>query len=140
MAKSSSIHPQHPRKFKSGLERVFSEKAKRVLLPFSYEPDRFKYVITSHYTPDFKIRNDVYIETKGYFSGANRARLLSFKEQYPHITIYLLFQRPENFIDNKTRKTTYGQWATKHGFEWAGIERPLPKQWWFPKGEKNNED
>jgi len=122
---------QHKNKFKSGLEAQFAKRATRALLPFSYEPDRFKYVIQSHYTPDFKIRENVYIETKGYFSASNRSRMLAFKEQYPQVTIYLVFQKPHNKI-NKNSETTYAEWATKQGFEWADIQKPLPKRWWFP--------
>ena len=123
-------------KYKSFLEKQFTTKAKKQLLPFSYETDKFKYVIQSHYLPDFKIREGVYIETKGYFSGSNRSRMLAFKEQYPDITIFLVFQKPHNKI-NKNSDTTYAEWSTKHGFEWSDIAKPLPRKWWFPE-EKHN--
>lgn len=136
MARSRSTRSysskQQKGKFKSGLEKLFALKATKQLLPFSYEPDRFKYVIQSHYTPDFKIRENVYIETKGYFSSSNRSRMLAFKEQFPHIAIYLVFQAPLNRI-NKNSETTYAEWATKHGYLWADIRKPLPKSWWFPE-------
>ena len=122
-------------KFKSGLEFDFAKKAKKQLLPFEYEPDRFAYVIQSHYLPDFKIRKDCYIETKGYFSSSNRSRMIAFKEQYPQVTIYLVFQKPENKI-NKNSETTYAEWAAKHGFEWSGINKHLPKHWWFPSDKE----
>ena len=121
-------------KFKSGLEYRFAQKALKQLLPFSYEPDRFKYIIQSHYTPDFKIRDNVYIETKGYFSSSNRSRLLSFIEQYPQTTIYLVFQKPYNKL-NKASDTTYAEWCDKHSIQWGDINKPLPKRWWFPTEE-----
>jgi len=135
MAKSR--YNKKPRgKYKSGLEAAFAKKAAKQLLPCIYEPDRFKYIIQSHYTPDFKIRENVYIETKGYFSASNRSRLLAFLEQYPQVTIYLVFQRPQNFI-NKNSDTTYGEWCSKHGIPWADINKPLPKRWWFPEESKH---
>jgi len=127
---------QKQHKFKSGLEKTFAAKATKAMLPFNYEPDRFKYIIQSHYTPDFKIRENVYIETKGYFSSSNRSRMLAFLEQYPQVTIYLVFQRPQNLI-NKNSETTYGEWCNKHQIEWADINKPLPKRWWFPEESKH---
>jgi len=125
-----NLKSKYPHKFKSGLEKTFAAKAAKAMLPFSYEPDRFKYIIQSHYTPDFKIREGVYIETKGYFSSSNRSRMLAFKEQFPQVTIHLVFQKPHNKI-NKASETTYAEWATKHGYLWADIQKPLPKRWWF---------
>jgi hypothetical protein len=118
--------------YKSGLEETLVVKSKREGFKVVYEPDKFQYTIVSHYTPDFKLRENVFIETKGYFAPSNRSRLLSFKEQYPEVTIYLVFQRPELTITKKS-KTTYGDWATKHGFEWCHIRDPIPKKWYSTK-------
>lgn len=116
-------------KFKSGLENTFATKAFKLGLPFEYEPDKFRYSIVSHYTPDWKIGPKTYIETKGYLSPSNRMRLLCFKEQYPDIMVYILFQNSRNKINAKS-KTTYGEWATRHQIPWADIKDGIPKGWW----------
>lgn len=115
--------------FKSKLEKDFAGLMFCSGLAFSYEPDRFAFVTQTHYTPDFKIKKNVYIETKGYFSPSNRSRLLSFREQFPQIQIYLMFQRADNYLDKKS-KTTYAQWCDQHGFKWADIRKGIPKHWW----------
>lgn len=133
MARLSSIPKQRKynteRKFKSGLEEQFAQKLISSGIEFKYEPDKFKYVIQSSYTPDFRIGPSIYIETKGYFSGANRSRLLCFKEQYPAVKVYLVFQKPNNYIDNKTKRTTYAQWCDRHSIGWSSIDKPIPKAW-----------
>lgn len=116
-------------KFKSGLEATFARMIVQAGLSADYEPDRFRVVVQSHYTPDWKISKNVYIETKGYFSPSNRSKLLSFKEQYPDIKIHLVFGESRNKL-NKNSKTTYGQWATAHGFLWCDIRDGIPKEWW----------
>ena len=127
MARSKSHYKAHTSqrkkksRFKSGLEAEFAKKAFSMGIPRDYEPDTFAYQILSHYTPDFRIRRNFYVETKGYFSPSNRGRLLCFREQHPDITIYLVFQAPNNKLSSKS-KTTYAEWAEKHGFKWCGIK------------------
>lgn len=117
------------RKFKSSLEKLFAAKLMQDGLGAQYEPDRFQFVKKSHYVPDFKIKENTYIETKGYFAPSDRSKFLSFKEQYPHITVYLVFGNSKNRL-NKNSKTTYGEWATKHGIVWRDISDGIPKEWW----------
>ena len=93
-------------KYKSGLEVRFAEKAKSVGLEVQYEADKFPYVRPSHYTPDWKIGPNTYIETKGYFARHDRAKILSFLEQYPHVKLYLMFGNADNKL-NKNSRTTY---------------------------------
>jgi predicted nuclease of restriction endonuclease-like RecB superfamily len=126
-----------PRKFKSGLERSFAKQAFEAGLHFDYETDRFKFITQSHYVPDFKIRENAFIETKGYFSPSNRSKMLSFREQYPHITIYMLFQNSKNRLSPKS-KTTYAHWCEQHGFEYADIRNGIPKKWWGQDGSKTS--
>lgn len=117
------------RTFKSGLEKLFAVKTMEAGLGAEYEPDRFQFVKKSHYVPDWKIGPNKYIETKGYFAPSDRSKLLTFREQYPDITIYLLFGNADNRLNRKS-STTYGEWATKHGIEWADMKDGLPKKWW----------
>src|SRR5665647_2877988 len=107
--------------YKSGLEKTFATLASQKGLDFKYEPETFSYIIPSHYTPDFQIAENRFIETKGYLSPSNRMRLLCFKEQYPKVEILLLFGNESNKLSSKS-KSTYRQWAEKHGFKCADIK------------------
>lgn len=104
--------------YRSKFEKDFSE----TLGDFEYESKKLKYVVTKTYTPDFLVGN-ILIETKGYFKSADRSKHLSIKEQHPELDIRFIFQNANNKL-NKTSKTTYGQWADKHGFKWANKEMP----------------
>ena len=48
------------------------------------------------------------------------------KEANPELDIRILFQTPNNKII-KTSKTTYADWADKHGYLWAAKE--IPTNW-----------
>ena len=114
--------------FKSGLEETFYKKTKG---KYEYEPDTIPFIQPAakrKYRPDFKIRENVYVETKGRLDSSTRAKHLWVKEQNPDITIYFVFQRPHNRI-RKGSKTTYASWCEEHGFEWAAIDGPFPKHW-----------
>lgn len=116
-------------RFKSSLEKLFAAKLLALGLGAAYEPDRFEFVKRSHYVPDFKIANKKYVETKGFFASSDRSKLVTFKEQYPEIEILLVFGNASNRL-NRNSKTTYGEWATKHGFRWIDITQPIPQEWW----------
>lgn len=116
-------------KFKSKLEQKFAQMMQLKGLKFEYEPDRISYVRRSHYVPDWRIRKDVYIETKGYLSPSNRANILSFREQHPHVRVYFLFGCAKNKLNPKS-ETTYGDWCDRHGFKWADIRQGVPTEWW----------
>jgi len=103
-------------KFKSGLERDFHRTFK---LP--YETIKLSYVVTHTYTPDFTVSQTAFIETKGRFTGADRAKHLHIKKQHPNIEILLVFQDPHRKL-SKTSKTTYAQWCEKHGIRWAHVK------------------
>ena len=116
-------------KYKSQLEIKFAQMMEEKGLPFQYEAESFSYVRTAKYWPDWKIRDKVFIETKGYLKTADRSKLVSFKEQWPNITLFLVFGNAQNRIRYGS-KTTYAMWAEKHGFEWADIRKGIPKEWW----------
>lgn len=124
-------------KYKSRLESDFATLCFKHGVGFEYEATRIPYTRLSHYVPDWKIGPDVYIETKGYLAPSNRANILSFKEQYPGIRILFLFGNADNRLHSKS-KTTYAQWAEKHGLEYADIRKGLPLHWW--KKYANNND
>lgn len=122
-------------KYKSGLERDFAAEAKAKGLGFDYEPTSFPYSRPSHYIPDWRIAENVYIETKGWLAPFQRANLIAFKEQYPHVRILLLFGNSENKLNAKS-KTTYAQWAERHGFESADFRDGIPVRWWKKYADK----
>lgn len=111
--------------YKSGLERQAAK-----LLPnwVQYEADKIKYTVVHTYHPDWKIRDNLYIETKGKFTAADRAKHLHIKQQHPEVTVHFLFSKPFNKL-NKASSTTYADWCEKHGFEWADIKDGIPKDW-----------
>jgi hypothetical protein len=94
-----------------------------------YEPQNLPYVVTHQYRPDFRIRENTYIEAKGRFLSADRAKHLYIKEQHPEVKIYFLFGNAENKL-TKSSKTSYADWCNKHGFEYADFYREgIPKKW-----------
>ena len=110
----------------------FEEKVRK-LLPDSviYEPDRLKFTqpeIKRTYIPDWKVKDKVYIETKGKLTSEDRKKMLWVKEQYPNYTFYIFFQNARVKI-RKGSKTSYGDWATKVGFEWSDLRDGLPNDW-----------
>ena len=94
--------------------------------PFLYECSKYPYVTRSKYTPDFFLKNGVIIEAKGWFPPKDRRKLLAVKEQHPELDLRLIFQR--NQLLTKKSKTTYGEWATKHGFPWC-VYPDIPQSW-----------
>lgn len=101
-------------------------------LEWAYEDDTFTYnvVLTRKYTLDFRVTpldtNQVfYVEYKGRLTLEDRKKLLRVKEQYPDLDLRLVFQRNQPI--RKGSKTTYEDWAIKHGFPVA-IGR-IPKEW-----------
>ena len=117
--------------YRSGLEDQISEQLKFTGKTWSYETEKLKYTVPERvatYTPDFiliKSNGDkMYIETKGRFTTADRKKMKLVKEANPELDIRLLFQTPNNKII-KTSKTTYADWADKHGYLWAAKEIPI---------------
>lgn len=118
----------HPLKFRSSFERRIAEDLSSSSTAFHYEKATFTFTRACRYLTDFVIQGPsgpIYIEAKGYFPSADRTKMLLVRDQNPDIDIRLLFQRSSNTL-NKKSKTTYGDWATKHGFVWAeGTQVPL---------------
>jgi hypothetical protein len=97
----------------------------------SYEVDKFSYTIpaTRHtYTPDFKLSDTKYLEAKGLWDAADRKKMKLIKEQYPHITFYMLFQNAHKKL-SKTSKTTYAMWCDKNQIPWGHYPKGIPKHW-----------
>lgn len=118
--------------FKSGLERkVWEAMPQRV----TYEDTKIKYVVEHTYNPDFTISPNTFIEAKGRFLSADRAKHLYIKEQHPEIKVYFLFGKADNTL-SKSSKTTYGDWCTKYGFDYADFYKDgIPPEWFNKKNK-----
>lgn len=118
-------------KFKSKFEQLVWNTLLNKKVKVEYEPDKLVYTIPASehkYNPDFKIRDKVYIEAKGLFTYSDRYKMKLVKETYPDLKFYLCFQNAYVTLGKKS-KTTYADWATKHGFEWCHLPEGLPKEW-----------
>jgi hypothetical protein len=115
--------------FRSGLEEDIDNILKQVGVDGEYEQNKILYIKpeTNHtYTPDFKLPNGVYIETKGRFVLADRQKHILIKKQHPELDIRFIFQNARNKI-RKGSKTTYGDWCIKHGFIYS--DKIIPPEW-----------
>lgn len=116
-----------PQGYRSGLEDTIQGHLAAQGVPFEYEAFRIPYVDKPHtYTPDFLLDNGIVVETKGYFTSADRAKHLLVKQQHPDIEIRFVFQRSKTKL-SKTSKTTYAMWCEKHGFQYADTH--IPAAW-----------
>lgn len=115
--------------YRSGLEEYIDSTLKEKGINGEYEQHKIEYVqpATKHkYTPDFKLPNGIFVETKGRFVAADRKKHLLIKDQHPGLDIRFLFQNANNRISKKS-KTTYADWCNKYGFLFA--EKEIPKEW-----------
>lgn len=113
--------------FFSGLEEPIRAHLEAKGVPFEHESFRIPYITKPHtYTPDFLLANGIVVETKGYFTGPDRAKHLLVKAQHPDIEIRFVFQRSATKL-SKTSKTTYAAWCAKHGFRYA--DTTIPVDW-----------
>ena len=116
--------------FRSDFEFKTAQQLEALGVDYEYETQSYDYVIESTYTPDFIFPNGVIIENKGVLTPADRRKMRAVKEQYPDLDIRFLFQRGKNKL-NKNSKTTYLQWAEKHGFPSA--DGKVPSSWITPQ-------
>jgi hypothetical protein len=96
---------------------------------FRFEERKVKYTPPPKehtYTPDFELENGIIIETKGYFTSADRQKMKWVKEQHPELDIRMVFGNARNRI-NKGSKTTYADWCVRYGYKWA--EKFVPQEW-----------
>lgn len=115
--------------YRSGLEEKIALQLADAGVAYGYENCTVKYTkpASEHkYTPDFSLSNGVVIETKGRFTKSDRDKHLLIKDQRPELDIRFVFSNSRAKL-YKGSKTTYGDWATKHGFQWA--DKEIPKEW-----------
>ena len=124
---SRSSGKKKPR-LKSKFEQRFYDELQKRGLDFAYEPDSFEYTLVLRYKPDWKVRDGLYIETKGKFDYTERRKILAVREANPDAEFRMVFMRDQKL--GKGSKMTYGQWCDKHGIKWSV----------FPKLPITNED
>ena len=118
--------------YRSGLEQVVAEQLERIQLPFEYESkDRrisYEKPSTQHkYTPDFTFgESKIIIETKGYFTSADRKKMKLVKTQNPEFDVRFVFSNSNTKIGKKSN-TTYAMWCDMHGFKYA--DKVIPAAW-----------
>jgi hypothetical protein len=115
--------------YRSGLEEVVDNTLKQRNIDGEYEKHKIKYTIpaTDHtYTPDFRLPNGIFIETKGRFVVEDRKKHVLIKKQHPELDIRFVFQNSKNKI-RKGSPTTYADWCIKHGFMYA--DKTIPQEW-----------
>lgn len=112
---------------RSGFERTLAAQLKKRKVRFEYEPVKLPYVLERSYIPDFYISDKaIYIEAKGKLDADTRAKMLAVKKAHPDLDIRFVFMRASNKL-SKASKQTYGDWATKNGFQWA--DGDIPEEW-----------
>ena len=114
-------------KFRSQLEENIAKLLDGLGVSFEYESEKLGYTIEHSYTPDFVLPNYTYLEAKGYWSPADRRKILSVKKDNPDIDLRMVFQSPYNKISKKS-KTTYAQWCDRHDIPWTSYQN-IPIDW-----------
>jgi hypothetical protein len=116
--------------FRSGLEEAIASELDTKQIEYKFEKLKLSYVKPQKihtYTPDFYlIKNNIYIETKGYFTSQDRQKMRLIKEQHPDLDIRIIFSNSKTRISKKSN-TTYGMWCDKYGFKYA--DRHVPEGW-----------
>jgi hypothetical protein len=115
--------------FRSGLEDKVAAQLRSAGIDPQYEQHKIEYTKPERrakYTPDFRLPNGVFIETKGRFITEDRQKHLLIKAQHPEIEIRFVFSNSRARI-SKTSTTTYADWCNKHGFTFA--DKVIPKEW-----------
>jgi hypothetical protein len=133
--------------FRSKLEADVAEQLTEDGVEYGHEAQWIRYVVPEReakYLPDFSFADcPIILEPKGQFGGTfyngarqmrgskdaavkERQKFILLKEQHPELDIRFVFSRASSKIYPGS-KTTYGKWATDHGFKWS--EKVVPQQW-----------
>jgi len=115
-------------KFRSDYELQVAKFLAERRVKFDYEKIKITYQPKPKtYVPDFYLpAQDIYVEAKGFFSPADRQKMLLVTNQNPELDIRMLFLRASNKL-NRSSKTTYGSWCDRHGILWA--DNMIPLEW-----------
>lgn len=110
--------------FEINLARFLSDNK----IAFEYESQKLTFIPKPRtYTPDFYLKETgIYIEAKGHLDKGDRVKMQLIKQQHPDLDIRFVFMNARNKI-YRGSKTTYADWANRHGFQWA--EGKIPEEW-----------
>lgn len=115
--------------YRSGLEESVDSLLKQSGIDGQYEQHKVLYTVPisyHEYTPDFRLPNGIFVETKGRFVLEDRKKHVLIKQQHPELDIRFVFQNSKNKI-RKGSPTTYADWCKKHGFLYA--DKTIPQEW-----------
>lgn len=115
--------------FRSGLEESIAKSLEERGVDYKYEELVLPYIKPekkAKYTPDWVLPNGIIVESKGRLLTEDRQKMILIKQQYPDLDIRFVFSNSKTRI-TKASKTTYGNWAEKHGFPYA--DRDIPDEW-----------
>jgi hypothetical protein len=115
--------------YRSGLEESVDALLKQSGIDGQYEQYKVSYIVPisyHEYTPDFRLPNGIFVETKGRFVLEDRKKHVLIKQQHPELDIRFVFQNSKNRI-RKGSPTTYADWCKKHGFLYA--DKTIPQEW-----------
>jgi hypothetical protein len=128
-------------RYRSKSEERVAEHLNFLGVPYLYEPKdgkvTYKIERSASYLPDFVLtKSGTILEVKGYLTSSDRSKYIRIKESNPNIDLRFVFDRASTKL-NKTSKTTYAEWADKHGFLWC--EKVIPPHWYSTSNRKSNE-
>ena len=113
--------------FRSGLEQDTAAALDKAGIEYDYEMHKIPYIPKPKtYTPDFKLPNGIYVETKGRFLPSDRAKHLLIREQHPDLDIRFVFSNSRQKLSKKS-KSTYADWCYKYDYEFA--DGTIPWRW-----------
>jgi hypothetical protein len=112
-------------KYRSRFEALVALQLDGVRHEYEPKQKKLKYTVEKKYQPDFWIpEHNLFVETKGYFSQADRTKMVAVKRAHPELRMLLVFQNAKNRLSSRSAMT-YAKWAEKNGFEWC--ERSIPQ-------------
>lgn len=123
--------------FRSGLEVEISDFLKKLSVPFIYEGIKIEWEDLAYrfYTPDFVLPNGIIIESKGFFTVADRRKHIEIQRQHPKLDIRFVFAN-ENSKLRKGSKTSYAKWCEKNNFKFC--HRVIPEKWLKERGKNKH--
>lgn len=114
-------------KYRSKFEALIALQLDGVRHEYEPKNKKLRYTVEKKYLPDFWIpQHNLFVETKGYFSQADRTKMVALKRSNPELRVLLVFQNAQNRLSSRSTMT-YAKWAEKNGFEWS--ERHIPQQY-----------
>ena len=114
-------------KYKSKFEKEFAATLTKKKIVFTYETISIDYKISCCYKPDFII-NNIIVETKGYFSKADRRKHLVIKETRPDLDIRFCFQNSKTKLSKAKNSISYAVFCLKKKNLYC--DKFIPNDWY----------